>query len=312
MRMAKKYYWLKLKNDFFTDKRIKKLRRIAGGDTYTIIYLKMMLASITNDGLIEYEGIEDDFADELALDLDEEVENVRVTISFLMRVGLLVEVSDNKYLLSEVPEITGSETASAQRVREHRKRQEALQCNTKALQCNADVTEVKRLCNVEKEKEKEKELELELETDIYTDAQKEKPEKKQKRKKEPTKPYGEYGWVKLTDKQYEKLVADYDEKLLLEAIKCVDEYYEEHQKKAKDITNFNLVLRRWGFDAALREREKKGRNGYNNFNRYEKPKNDEQGAGATVSADPSEQYTKEQWADIERYYEENREDLPWL
>ena len=43
--MAKKYYWLKLKADWFSDKRIKKLRSIAGGDTYTIIYLKMMLLS---------------------------------------------------------------------------------------------------------------------------------------------------------------------------------------------------------------------------------------------------------------------------
>ena len=37
---TKKYYWLKLKDDFFNSREIKKLRRIAGGDTYTIIYLK--------------------------------------------------------------------------------------------------------------------------------------------------------------------------------------------------------------------------------------------------------------------------------
>ena len=41
--MGKRYYWLKLPDDFFRQKPIKKLRRIAGGDTYTIIYLKMLL-----------------------------------------------------------------------------------------------------------------------------------------------------------------------------------------------------------------------------------------------------------------------------
>ena len=41
--MAKQYYWLQLKEDFFRQKEIKLLRKIAGGDTYTIIYLKMML-----------------------------------------------------------------------------------------------------------------------------------------------------------------------------------------------------------------------------------------------------------------------------
>ena len=39
----KRYYWLKFRDDFFDSKRIKKLRKMAGGDTYTIIYLKMML-----------------------------------------------------------------------------------------------------------------------------------------------------------------------------------------------------------------------------------------------------------------------------
>ena len=35
MAKIKKYYWLKLKEDFFRQKEIKKLRKIAGGDTYT-------------------------------------------------------------------------------------------------------------------------------------------------------------------------------------------------------------------------------------------------------------------------------------
>ena len=48
MANDKKYYWLKLKDDFFRDKKMKKLRNIAGGDTYTIIYLKMQLLSLKN------------------------------------------------------------------------------------------------------------------------------------------------------------------------------------------------------------------------------------------------------------------------
>ena len=51
--MAKRYYWLKLKADWFSDKRIKKLRSIAGGDTHTIIYLKMMLLSLKDEGKLD-------------------------------------------------------------------------------------------------------------------------------------------------------------------------------------------------------------------------------------------------------------------
>ena len=47
--MAKKYFWLKLKDNFFKQKSIKKLRKMAGGDTFTIIYLKMQLLSLTNE-----------------------------------------------------------------------------------------------------------------------------------------------------------------------------------------------------------------------------------------------------------------------
>ena len=67
---GKRYYWLKLKDDFFTSKRIKKLRNQAGGDTYTIIYLKMQLLAMKTDGVLTWTGLEENFAEELALDLD--------------------------------------------------------------------------------------------------------------------------------------------------------------------------------------------------------------------------------------------------
>ncbi|MDS8126694.1 phage replisome organizer N-terminal domain-containing protein, partial [Streptococcus pneumoniae] len=42
----KRYYWIQLAQDFFKSKEMKLLRKIAGGDTHTIIYLKMMLISL--------------------------------------------------------------------------------------------------------------------------------------------------------------------------------------------------------------------------------------------------------------------------
>lgn len=43
MAQEKRYWWLKLPEDFFNQIEIKLLRKIAGGDTYTIIYQKMLL-----------------------------------------------------------------------------------------------------------------------------------------------------------------------------------------------------------------------------------------------------------------------------
>lgn len=152
----KRYYWLKLKNDFFDQKEIKMLRRIAGGDTYTIIYLKMLLKSLKDDGKLFYEAIGDNFSEELALDIDEDIENVQVTLNYLEKKGLLEIVEEDEYFLNRVPEMIGSESFSAERVRRHRKKQ-ALQCNRKVLQSDNDVTE----CNgdVTKRKEQEKRAE---------------------------------------------------------------------------------------------------------------------------------------------------------
>lgn len=145
--MGKRYYWLKLPEGFFRQKPIKKLRKIAGGDTYTIIYLKMLLIAMKNDGKLYFEGVEDDFYEELALDLDEDSENVKVTVLFLIRQGLMELVDETEYRLTECDKMVGSESASAERVRKHREQ--------KALQCNSNVTGVKRIGNVEKEIEKE-------------------------------------------------------------------------------------------------------------------------------------------------------------
>ena len=150
--MGKRYYWLKLPEGFFRQKPIKKLRKIAGGDTYTIIYLKMLLIAMKNDGKLYFEGVEDDFYEELALDLDEDSENVKVTVLFLIRQGLMELVDETEYRLTECDKMVGSESAGAERVRKHREQ--------KALQCNTNVTGVKRIGNVEKEKEKEIEKEI--------------------------------------------------------------------------------------------------------------------------------------------------------
>ena len=128
--MAKKYIWLKLQKDFFKRKEIKKLRKLAGGAVYTIIYLEMQLLSLENDGKLYFEGVEDNFIDEMALTLDESVEDVQMTMLFLQKHGLIeIGQETDEYILPDVVENIGSETASAERVRKHRQKKKLLQSN---------------------------------------------------------------------------------------------------------------------------------------------------------------------------------------
>ena len=191
MADIKKYYWLKLMKDFFTQPKIKKLRRIAGGDTYTIIYLKLQLLSIDNNAVLEYQEIENDFIEEMALTIDEDVENVKVTINYLIAQGMMEKVDDHHYILVETLKSIGSETSKAELMRKKRGIEKEIVKNgnnvTKVLptvtnalptryQSVTDVLPSVTNCYTEIEKEKELEKELELKKELESDKKKDKRE----------------------------------------------------------------------------------------------------------------------------------------
>lgn len=148
----KRYYWIQLAQDFFKSKEMKLLRKIAGGDTHTIIYLKMMLISLEDGGHIYYDGLADNLAEEIALVIDENVEDIKITLIFLESKGLLTRKNDRDYFLEQVPEMVGSETASTRRSRKHRELR-GLHRNTIATTCNGDI-------------EKDIDIDTEIEKDV--------------------------------------------------------------------------------------------------------------------------------------------------
>ncbi|WP_173275010.1 phage replisome organizer N-terminal domain-containing protein [Streptococcus sp. 68] len=150
----KRYFWIQLAQDFFKSKEMKLLRKIAGGDTHTIIYLKMMLISLEDGGHIYYDGLADNLAEEIALVIDENVEDIKITLIFLESKGLLTRKNDRDYFLEQVPEMVGSETASTRRSRKHRELT-ALHCNTIATTCNGDIDiekDIEKDIDIEKDK----------------------------------------------------------------------------------------------------------------------------------------------------------------
>lgn len=155
----KRYFWIQLAQDFFKSKEMKLLRKIAGGDTHTIIYLKMMLISLEDGGHIYYDGLADNLAEEIALVIDENVEDIKITLIFLESKGLLTRKNDRDYFLEQVPEMVGSETATARRVRKFRENKQVLHCNTDETKCNGDI---------------DKEIDIEIEKDIDKDKNKNK------------------------------------------------------------------------------------------------------------------------------------------
>ena len=161
----KRYYWLKLYDDFFSSLRIKKLRKLAGGDTYLAIYLKMQLLAMKSDGILKWSGLEDDFTSELALELDEEPENIKVTLAYLLSCGLAETDDSINYFFPFAVSNVGSESTVAQRVRDYRKKAKEEALNEAE---NNAVTPLLH-CNTEKEIEKDtrgKRQEEDIEADV--------------------------------------------------------------------------------------------------------------------------------------------------
>jgi len=177
----KKYYFFKLKDDFFNMLEVKKLRKLAGGDTLTIIYLEMILESLKYGGKLYYEGVDETFESEMALKINENVENVSLTLAYLLKHGLIEKGMDETYALTQVESNILGETSSAERVRRCRAKKKALHCNTSVTGKEAQALPSNKIVNGDIE------LDIELDKDIELDIEKDKEiESNNKKKKKAT------------------------------------------------------------------------------------------------------------------------------
>ena len=110
-------------------------------------------------------------------------------------------------------------------------------------------------------------------TDTGTDTGSPQTKNEKNEKNDKKNIYGEYKHVRLTQKQYDKLVDDYGEELLKAAIKYLDEYM---QMKGRKYSDHNLVLRKWVFDAV------KGKGLNNGSGTSKVPRTDEEQRNAEI------------------------------
>lgn len=156
---AKRYFWLRLKNTYFSQLEQKKMRRQENGKDMQIIYLRMMLLSIDNDGYIFFQGVYDSLEEELAEEFNEPVDIIKKTVDFLVNNNMITIDAEANCFLPEAKALTGSECYSAERMRRLREKR-------KASQCDSDVTP----CDEEKEIDIEKYKENNINTNCASHA----------------------------------------------------------------------------------------------------------------------------------------------
>ncbi|HIS69121.1 MAG TPA: phage replisome organizer N-terminal domain-containing protein [Candidatus Gallacutalibacter stercoravium] len=236
----KRYWWLKLPENFFQQKEIKAIRRQKNGDTLAIIYLEMQLASLQNGGVLTFEGFEDSFVEELAYQLEENEDDVRSTIEFLKRHNLLVELSETENQLKSVINSIGSEASSTIRTRKSRKNKK---CNGESLQSSASSDEAPLQCNDKSsirygdiEKEQELKLELQLKQEKETDAEIISPSISLPALGSP---------FIIHQKQIERLSRDYPNVDVLGEIEKIRQWLEADPSHLKSGNNMNGFVERW-------------------------------------------------------------------
>lgn len=138
MNDNKRYYWIKLKTDFFNQETIDFLLSQKNGCEYIVLYQMLCLNTANNNGemcskigemIVPY-NVDKIVRDTKYFDFD----TVTIALGLFKQLGLVYEEEDKILKITNFDEMVGSEVSSARRVRKFRERQ-------KALQCNNDVTQ---------------------------------------------------------------------------------------------------------------------------------------------------------------------------
>lgn len=142
-----KYYWLKLKRDFFKRHDIRIIEDMENGKDYVLFYLKLLVESIDHQGQLRFSETIPYNEKMLSTITNTNVDIVRSAIKIFTELKMMCLLDDGTLYLEQVNSMTGSETKYAIDKRIYR-RSKYLQIEDKP-ETNVD--------NVRQEKEKEKE-----------------------------------------------------------------------------------------------------------------------------------------------------------
>jgi predicted phage replisome organizer len=148
----KKYYWLKLKRDFFKRHDIRIIEEMPNGKEYILFYLKLLLESIDHEGALRFSETVPYNEQMLSVITNTNIDIVRSAMKMFIELKMMDIYDDQTIYMAEVDKLIGSESWSAERVRRHREKQTLLQCNATVTSCNEEI-------DIEKEKDKETEKE---------------------------------------------------------------------------------------------------------------------------------------------------------
>ena len=169
MAEGKKFYWLKLRRDFFKRHDIRIIEAMPNGKDYVLFYLKLLLESIDHEGTLRFSDTIPYDEQMLSVITNTNVDIVRSAMKLFLELNLIEVFDDLTIYMGEVEKMIGSESESAGRMRRLRQKQQASLCDGDVRNCD---TEIEKDTDLDTDLDSETKKEKDKENSIYQSAKK--------------------------------------------------------------------------------------------------------------------------------------------
>ena len=142
-----KFYWLKLKRDFFKRHDIRIIEEMPNGKDYILFYLKLLLESVDHEGSLRFSDTIPYNEQMLSVVTNTNIDIVRSAMKLFIELNMMSIYDDQTIFMNEVDKLIGSETRWAEKKRLQRAKGD-------------NVPTLSSSCPIEKEEEIEKEKEI--------------------------------------------------------------------------------------------------------------------------------------------------------
>ena len=225
----RKYYYLKLKENYFDDDSIVLLESMQDGVLYSNILLKLYLKSLKHGGRLQLDEDIPYTARMIATITRQQIGTVERALQIFLKLGLVEVLDSGTFYMSNIELLIGQSSTEAERKR-------AARLQNKAL--SALRTSGGHLSDI---RPPEIEIELEKEIEIKREIEKVRPETGH-----PSHTYGHYQNVFLTDEELADLQASFPA-VWEQYIEKLSEYMASTGKRYQ---SHAATIRRWAGEDA--------------------------------------------------------------
>lgn len=151
MASGEKFYWLKLKRDFFKRHDIRIIESMPNGKEYVLFYLKLLVESVDHDGSLRFND-QIPYSDEmLSAVTNTNIDIVRAAVNVFVQLNMMEMLDDGTLFMRQVESMVGSaaNNDNANRQRRFRERKKQLSLSN----CYTSVTKDNESKSIEKELE---------------------------------------------------------------------------------------------------------------------------------------------------------------